>query len=104
MRLEIDTMSESQRLETISRLLDERYGDRGREAASRLRSWVRGVVPLSYPEVLEKHLDEDLLSLVFDAFYQVLPFGTGGRRGRVGYGANRLNPTTVALTVQGHCS
>ena len=43
------------------------------------------------------------LPLLFDAFWQVLPFGTGGRRGRVGYGANRINPTTVAMTIQGHC-
>lgn len=41
--------------------------------------------------------------MLFDAFWQALPFGTGGRRGRVGYGPNRLNPTTVAMTVQGHC-
>ena len=43
------------------------------------------------------------MPLLFDAFWQELPFGTGGRRGRVGYGANRMNETTVAMTVQGHC-
>jgi phosphoglucomutase len=96
-------MGQSQRLKRISYLLSDRYGERGQEAANRLTSWINGSVPLSYPEFLERHLDEDQLGLVFDAFYQVLPFGTGGRRGRVGYGSNRLNPTTVAMTVQGHC-
>ena len=96
-------MGQSPRLKNISYLLGERYGERGREAATRLTAWISGSVPLTYPEFLEKHLDEDQLGLVFDAFYQVLPFGTGGRRGRVGYGPNRLNPTTVAMTVQGHC-
>ena len=30
-----------------------------------------------------------------DAFRQVVPFGTGGRRGAVGVGPNRINPWTV---------
>ena len=54
--------------------------------------------------MLARHLEPGQVALLFDAFWQVLPFGTGGRRGRVGYGANRLNPTTVALTIQGHCN
>lgn len=36
-----------------------------------------------------------------DGFYQVLPFGTGGRRGRVGPGPNCLNSATVADAAQG---
>ncbi|MFT4622678.1 MAG: phosphoglucomutase [Myxococcota bacterium] len=37
-----------------------------------------------------------------DAFYQTLPFGTGGRRGAIGVGPNRINPHTVGASVQGH--
>ena len=37
-----------------------------------------------------------------DAFYQVIPFGTGGRRGAVGIGTNRINPWTFSTSVQGH--
>lgn len=40
---------------------------------------------------------------LLDRFYQVLPFGTGGRRGAVGIGPNRMNPWTLAASVQGHC-
>ena len=87
----------------IAERLNQDYGEPGRQAAERLRSWLAGEVPYAYPEVLARHLDADRLALVFDAFWQVLPFGTGGRRGRVGYGPNRMNPTTVAMTVQGHC-
>ena len=36
-----------------------------------------------------------------EAFYQVLPFGTGGRRGKVGVGTNRMNRVTVAESAQG---
>ncbi|MGA3324336.1 MAG: phospho-sugar mutase [Terriglobia bacterium] len=88
----------------ISNLLTERYGERGKAAAERLQLWVSGAVPMAFPDILAKHLEKEHVPLLFDAFWQVLPFGTGGRRGRVGYGSNRFNPTTVAMTVQGHCN
>jgi phosphoglucomutase len=96
-------MSDSAVLERICELLGEKYGALGRAAADRLCQWLAGAVPYTYADILAKHLSENHLDLIFDAFWQVLPFGTGGRRGRVGYGSNRLNPTTVAMTVQGHC-
>ena len=86
------------------KLLENQYNELGRGAAERLRRWCSGTIPYAYPDIIEKHLEnEKHIDLLFDAFWQVLPFGTGGRRGRVGYGFNRLNPTTVAMTVQGHC-
>ena len=90
-------------LSNVSELLVQKYGDLGAAAADRLRSWLSGTLPFTYPEILEKHLDESRIALLFDCFWQILPFGTGGRRGRVGYGSNRLNPATIATTVQGHC-
>ncbi|MDH3520799.1 MAG: hypothetical protein OEM49_10120 [Myxococcales bacterium] len=91
-------------LDRTCALLEERYGELGRGAAARLRQWLSGALPQAHPEILERHLGADHVDLVFDAFWQVLPFGTGGRRGRVGYGANRINATTLAMTVQGHCN
>lgn len=38
---------------------------------------------------------------LLDAFSQVLPIGTGGRRGRVGPGPNRLNTVVVRETARG---
>jgi phosphoglucomutase/phosphomannomutase len=40
---------------------------------------------------------------LLDRFYQILPFGTGGRRGAVGIGPNRMNLWTLGASVQGHC-
>src|SRR5215831_19317030 len=40
---------------------------------------------------------------LLDRFYQILPFGTGGRRGAVGIGPNRMNLWTLTASVQGHC-
>jgi phosphoglucomutase len=98
----LDPMSES--LERIGALLSQRHGDLGKRAHGEIERWLAGGVPFAFPETIERHLAPDHLPLLFDAFWQVLPFGTGGRRGRVGYGANRLNPATLALTIQGHCN
>jgi phosphoglucomutase/phosphomannomutase len=83
--------------------LQTRYGQAGAGAAARLQTWLSGAMPFAHEEMLTRHLDVARAPLLFDAFWQDLPFGTGGRRGRVGYGSNRMNETTVAMTVQGHC-
>jgi len=46
---------------------------------------------------LQQENPEELLN----AFYQPLNFGTGGLRGIMGVGTNRLNPYTVRATTQG---
>jgi phosphoglucomutase/phosphomannomutase len=96
-------MSNSTEVVKVSELLSRKYGSRGERAVELLEQWLSGNMPFAYPEIIVKHLSEQRIDLLFDCFWQVLPFGTGGRRGRVGYGANRLNPTTVAMTIQGHC-
>ena len=83
-------------------MLEARY-EGGATAAQRLRQWVSGKIPLAHETTLLQHLHERHVPLLFDAFWQLLPFGTGGRRGRVGYGSNRLNHATIAMTIQGHC-
>lgn len=40
---------------------------------------------------------------LLERFYQIMPFGTGGRRGAVGVGPNRMNIWTLSASVQGHC-
>ena len=38
---------------------------------------------------------------LMDSFYTDLSFGTGGLRGKMGPGTNRINPTTIARATQG---
>jgi phosphoglucomutase/phosphomannomutase len=89
-------------LEAMAASLTEKYGSNGRTASDRLRAWLTGAIPYAEPGWIARLLAPERVALVFDSFWQVLPFGTGGRRGRVGYGSNRMNATTVALTIQGH--
>jgi phosphoglucomutase len=66
--------------------------------------WLSTPICAPQREAILGHLRAEQFPLLLDAFYQLVPFGTGGRRGRVGYGPNRINPSTVALSVQGHCN
>ncbi|HZL99056.1 MAG TPA: phospho-sugar mutase [Planctomycetota bacterium] len=51
---------------------------------------------------LESLIRRGRFELLFDCFWQTIPFGTGGRRGAVGLGTNRFNPWTLGTSVQGH--
>lgn len=51
---------------------------------------------------LERLVEKQAWEALFDAFWQVIPFGTGGRRGPVGLGTNRINHHTLLTSVQGH--
>src|SRR5688572_5391345 len=90
-------------LDIVSRELVRQFGPGGELAARNLDLWLSGAVPLADTHTIEKLLREDALKLLYDSFWMLLPFGTGGRRGNVGYGPNRINPSVVAMTVQGHC-
>ncbi len=55
-----------------------------------------------YRPILVRLISQGAWDLLSDSFYQVMPFGTGGRRGPVGIGPNRFNPYSMATSVQGH--
>ena len=38
-----------------------------------------------------------------DAFFKVIEFGTGGRRGKTGIGSNRINKVTIGESAQALC-
>jgi phosphoglucomutase/phosphomannomutase len=57
----------------------------------------------AYRPQLEWLIQTAQWSGLLDRFCQILPFGTGGRRGAVGIGPNRMNLWTLAASVQGHC-
>jgi phosphoglucomutase len=75
----------------------------GAAAAATLGHWLSADQPFVDGAELRRFAERAPLGLIVDSFRCDIPFGTGGRRGRVGIGPNRINPRTLALTVAGHC-
>ena len=77
-------------------------------AVANLEEWMAAdkfaglVSPSDYKPILHWMVEAGMFDLLVDSFYQMIPFGTGGRRGPVGIGPNRINPYTIASSVQGH--
>jgi phosphoglucomutase/phosphomannomutase len=68
-----------------------------------LRQWLTEPEFAPYRPQLEWLIRGGQWPGLLDRFYQILPFGTGGRRGPVGIGPNRMNLWTLGASVQGHC-
>ena len=49
-------------------------------------------------------LKKENKDILIDSFYKKLEFGTGGMRGLIGIGTNRMNLFTVSLATQGLCN
>ncbi|MCF8307797.1 MAG: phospho-sugar mutase [Bacteroidales bacterium] len=64
------------------------------------QSWVEGNYDEDTKQRVKWLLDNDEQELT-NAFYQDLEFGTGGLRGVMGVGTNRMNKYTVGMTTQG---
>jgi len=68
-----------------------------------LTAWLTHADFVAYRPQIEWLIANAKWSILLDSFYQIMPFGTGGRRGSVGIGPNRMNLWTLGASVQGHC-
>ena len=64
------------------------------------QSWLEGNFDAETKAEVKKLMETDLTALE-DAFYRNLEFGTGGLRGIMGVGTNRMNKYTVGMATQG---
>ncbi len=84
--------------------LQQAYPKHASVAWRNVKQWLAGDVPLVPGPALRDFLEYAPVELIYESFWRSLPFGTGGVRGTVGFGPNRINPTVVALTIQAHCN
>ena len=66
----------------------------------KINSWLQG----SYDEVTKETIREMQVTQpdeLADSFYRNLEFGTGGLRGIMGVGSNRINKYTIGMATQG---
>jgi phosphoglucomutase len=67
----------------------------------RLNSWLAGPYDQDTKQALIDLLDRGALEELTDSFYRDLEFGTGGLRGIMGPGSNRVNKYTLGMATQG---
>ncbi len=69
----------------------------------KINEWLSGGYDAETKEEVNKLKKEDPAQLE-DAFYKDLEFGTGGLRGLMGVGTNRMNKYTIGMATQGYAN
>lgn len=69
-------------------------------ALERAKTWLSDQYDEQTRQQVQQMIDQDSDELV-DAFYKDLEFGTGGMRGIMGVGTNRMNRYTIGAATQG---
>ena len=72
-----------------------------RQVEERARLWLSPFYDEDTRKEVQRMLDNDNKTELIDSFYKDLEFGTGGLRGVMGAGTNRMNIYTVGAATQG---
>ena len=71
-------------------------------AVDNLRVWLTEDRYAGYRDAIVEHINNDQWQALDDAFWTIIPFGTGGRRGRMyPIGSNAINDRTIGESAQG---
>ncbi|WP_367866558.1 phospho-sugar mutase [Pedobacter sp. WC2423] len=66
-----------------------------------INEWLNGNYDQQTKEEIQKLIDSEASVELVDSFYRSLEFGTGGLRGIMGAGSNRINKYTIGTATQG---
>ena len=67
----------------------------------KVNTWLQGNYDADIKQQIQKLLDDKAYTELTDSFYKDLEFGTGGLRGIMGPGSNRMNKYTLGAATQG---
>jgi phosphoglucomutase len=82
--------------------LAQQRGDLTDGAVANLTEWLTQVAYAEYREACLEHIEQQRWQQLDDVFWTVIPFGTGGRRGRMyPIGSNAINDLTIGQSAQG---
>ena len=73
------------------------------QTVKNINTWLQGNYAETDKNIIKEMMNNNPVALE-DAFYRELEFGTGGLRGIMGIGTNRMNKYTVAMATQGLCN
>ena len=68
---------------------------------NKVNQWLSGPYDADTKAAIQQLLDAENTTELTDSFYKDLEFGTGGLRGLLGIGSNRMNQYTVGAATQG---
>lgn len=68
---------------------------------STINEWLNGNYDDNTKQEIQSLLDKEAYTELTDSFYRSLEFGTGGLRGVMGPGSNRINKYTIGTATQG---
>ncbi len=68
---------------------------------NKVNQWLQGPYDAATKATIQKLIDDNNTTELTDSFYKDLEFGTGGLRGLLGVGSNRMNNYTVGAATQG---
>lgn len=68
---------------------------------NKINEWLEGSYDADTRQQIQQLLDEKAFTELTDSFYKDLQFGTGGLRGTMGPGSNRINKYTIGKATQG---
>lgn len=66
-----------------------------------IKKWLGSEEYAEFHQEIQTLIEASNVNELNEAFYKVIPFGTGGRRGKMGAGTNRINSRTIAESAQG---
>ncbi|WGH75858.1 phospho-sugar mutase [Tenacibaculum tangerinum] len=72
-----------------------------REILNNAKQWLSDTFDAETQQEIQQLIDSNSEELINDRFYKNLEFGTGGMRGIVGSGTNRINKYTLGKATQG---
>src|SRR6185312_12750121 len=71
-------------------------------AAKNIRDWLTEPRYADYAAQVAEHISQGKWKELDDAFWTIIPFGTGGRRGKMyPIGSNAINDRTIGESAQG---
>lgn len=97
-------MSSTEAIQTALTAIDQAKSDGliSDTAMQNMRVWLTESRYQSYQADLLQHITNDQWKTLDDAFWTIIPFGTGGRRGRMyPIGSNAINDRTIGESAQG---
>ncbi len=69
-----------------------------------INEWLNGNYDQESKQYIRQLIEEEKYTELTDSFYKDLEFGTGGIRGIMGVGSNRINKYTLGMATQGLCN